>query len=265
MSTNDSSENGHRTASRVLDILEDLAESPQGRALRDLSSDLKAPKSSLLPLLRTLVNRNYITHDDAGIYRLGSKLIELGMGSIAELDVREIAHPALVDLSKRTGEAVMLATLASDSLAIMYVDKVESIHRIRYAAGVGERRPLHSTSSGKVLLAFMPMAQRNAVIKAIKLIRYTDETVSTKAELRAELETVRKEGVCVNIDQAVVGRCAIAAPIFDHHGNAVAACVLGAPKERIKNNLSGLISEVKATALAISKLLGHRMIQRTSE
>jgi len=242
----------------VLDILEHLADAAHGRALRDLSAKLHAPKSSLLPLLRTLVARGYITHGEAGMYRLGAKVLELGVGSLAELDVRDVARPALVELSARTGEAVLLATMASDNLAVMYIDKVESIHRIRYAAGVGERRPLHSTSSGKVLLAFMPPDRQETIIRAIKLVRFTDETVATKTGLRRELARIRAEGICINIDQAVVGRCAIAAPMFDHRGDAVAACVLGAPKERVKDLLPQLVREVKATADTVSKLMGYR-------
>ena len=72
MSTNDPADPGHRTANRVLDILEQLADAPRSCALRDLSRDLDAPKSSLLPLLRTLAARGYVTRDDAGAYRLGA-------------------------------------------------------------------------------------------------------------------------------------------------------------------------------------------------
>lgn len=267
MSTNaqtDSSANeansGHRTAHRVLDILEVLADA-QGQgdyALRDLSAALNAPKSSILPLLRTLTGRGYITRDAIGNYRLGPKALELGMDSLSRLDLREIARPALLDLAGRTGESTILATLTGDKKSVIYIDKVESRHRIRAAAAIGELRPLHSTASGKVLLAFMPPTERDAILADLKLVRYTPATVTSKPQLRAELERIRTEGVSVNIDQSILGHCAIAAPILDHQSMAVAAFVLSVPTERGQDKLPWLTEEVKAAARSISILIGYR-------
>ncbi|MGF6303782.1 IclR family acetate operon transcriptional repressor [Paraburkholderia sp. WC7.3g] len=258
MSTPTPSDTGHRTAGRVLDILEVVAASGRGLALHELSALLKAPKSSLLPLLRTLHQRGYLTHDDSGVYHLGVQLLSLRNQARGELDLREVSRSELQGLSRETGEATLLATLSDDHTAILYIDKMESVHRIRFAAGIGERRPLHSTSSGRVLLAFMPDSERDAVIKAIKLERYTEETLITELALRAELERVRAQGYCINIDQATVGRCAIAAPVFDCDGQAVAAIVLGAPKERALQHLDQWVAEVCRAAGTVSGRLGHR-------
>lgn len=258
MSTNDQADAGHRTANRVLDILERLADAPRGSALRDLSQDLDAPKSSLLPLLRTLTARGYAIRDVAGSYRLGAKVLELGSTSLADMDLREIARPALVRLTEHCGESTILATMTSDHMSVIYIDKVEGTHRIRVAAAVGELRPLHSTASGKVLLAYLPAPERDTVIRNLKLVRYTEKTITTKVELRAELERVRRDGISINMDQSVMGHCAIAAPIFNHQGIVVAACVLSAPKDRVKARLPQLAGEVRATANAISSMIGYR-------
>jgi DNA-binding IclR family transcriptional regulator len=247
----------HRTAGRVLDIVELLAYATHGLSLTDLSQELHAAKSSLFPLLKTLVGRGYLVADEAGKYRLSSKLFELGVKSLGERDLREVARPALKLLSKHTGEAVLLAVLASDKGAVLYVDKVESEHRIRYSAGLGERRPLHSSSSGKVMLAFMSEAERAEVLKALKLVRFTPQTVGTRKELLAEIARVREQGACVNVDQSAVGRCGIAVPVFDHRGEVVAAVSLGAPRERALPQLDALVAEVKTTAATISKMLGY--------
>jgi len=247
----------HRTAGRVLDIVELLAYATNGLSLTDLSQELHAAKSSLFPLLKTLVSRGYLTTDAGGKYELSNKLFELGMKSVGERDLRDIARPALKLLSKRTGEAVLLAVMASDKQAVLYVDKVESEHRLRYSAGLGERRSLHATSAGKVMLAFLPDDERTKILQSIKLVRFTELTIVTKRALSTELDKVRREGVCINIDQSELGRCGIAAPIFDHHGEIVAACSLGAPVTRAAPVLPELIEEVKMTASTISKMLGH--------
>ena len=213
----------HRAAGRVMDILELVVRTRDGLALRDLSAQLEAPKSSLLPLLRTLTARGYLEQGPLGEYRLGPKALEQGMGSPVHRAWPEIARPALRALMQRTGETVFLGALGGDGTAVVFVDKVESEQVIRYSAGVGDRRALHATSSGKVILAFLPAPERERILRALPLKRYTDRTVTSLPALRAALEDVRKTGICVNLDELAVGAAGIAAPIFDRDGHVAGA------------------------------------------
>jgi DNA-binding IclR family transcriptional regulator len=249
----------HRAAGRVMDILELVARTGDGLALRELSAQLEAPKSSLLPLLRTLTARGYLEQGALGAYRLGPKARELGMGSPAHRGWPEIARPALRALMQRTGETVFLGALGGDGTAVVFVDKVESEQVIRYTAGVGDRRALHATSSGKVILAFLPAPDRERILRALPLKRYTDRTVTSLPALRAALEEVRQTGVCVNLDELALGAAGIAAPIFDRDGRVAGACAIGGPTDRVRPRLKPLAAHVKATARAISALLGHRL------
>ncbi|UPK29924.1 IclR family transcriptional regulator [Bradyrhizobium sp. 195] len=257
------SREGHRTAGRVLDVLELLAYSASGLTLTDLGDELHAPRSSLFPLLKTLTQRGYLSLDEGGRYQLDTKIFELSMRTLGERDLREVARPVLKNLSRRTGEGVLLAVLASDKRAVLYVDKVEGRHRLRYAVGLGERRSLHATSTGKVFLAFMGLEERNDVVQSIELERYTPKTITSKKTLLQEVAKVKSEGVCVNVDESELGRCGIAAPIFDHNGELIAACALGAPKERVGKTLARLVPEVRTAAMTISKMLGHVPSART--
>ncbi|MEX2221613.1 MAG: IclR family transcriptional regulator [Candidatus Rokuibacteriota bacterium] len=248
----------HRAAARVVDILELVVATRDGLPLRELSAQLEAPKSSLLPLLRTLAARGYLEQGALGEYRLGRKALELGMGSPAHRALPEIARPAMRELMRRTGETVFLGTLGGDGTAVVFVDRVESEQVIRYTAGAGDRRALHATSSGKVLLAFLPGPERERILRALPLKRYTDQTVTSLPALRASLEEVRRSGVCVNLDELAVGAAGIAAPVFDRDGRVAAACAIGGPTDRVRPRLRPLAAEVKAAARAISTLLGHR-------
>ena len=107
----------HRAAGRVMDILELVVRTREGLALRELSAQLEAPKSSLLPLLRTLTARGYLEQGALGAYRLGPKAFELGMASPAHRAWPEIARPALRELMQRTGETVFLGALGGDGTA----------------------------------------------------------------------------------------------------------------------------------------------------
>jgi DNA-binding IclR family transcriptional regulator len=243
----------------VVDILELVVRTHEGLPLRELSAQLEAPKSSLLPLLRTLTARGYLEQGALGAYRLGPKAFELGMASPAHRAWPEIARPALRELMQRTGETVFLGSLGGDGTAVVFVDKVESEQVIRYTAGVGDRRALHATSSGKVILAFLPAPERERILRALPLKRYTDRTVTSLPALRAALAEVRRTEVCVNLDELAVGAAGIAAPIFDRDGHVAGACAIGGPTDRVRPRLKPLAAEVKATARAISALLGHRI------
>src|SRR5262249_2642405 len=180
------------------------------------------PKSSLLPLLRTLTARGYLEHVRAGEYQLGPKALDLGRGAAAHRELPEIARPALGALMRRTGGTVFLAMLSSDSAAVGYVDKVESEQLIRYSSGGGGRRPVHATSSGRAILAFLDPPRREEVLRSLRLERYTERTVSTLTDLQAALEHIRRTGVSVNLGEVVAGASGISAPIFDRHGDVIA-------------------------------------------
>jgi IclR family acetate operon transcriptional repressor len=249
---------GHRAANRVVDILELLLASRDGLALREISAQLEAPKSSLLPLLRALTTRGYLGQARGGEYRLGPRALALGTSSAAHRELPEVARPGLVALARRTGETVFLGTLAGDGLSVVYVDKVESEHIIRYAAGVGDRRPLHATSTGRAILAFLPAEQREEILGMLQLERHTERTVTSLPALRASLEEIQRTGVCVSVDEMVRGASGVAAPIVDRHDHLVGACTIAGPTDRVRPRLRQLAAEAKEAARAISALLGHR-------
>jgi DNA-binding IclR family transcriptional regulator len=241
----------------VVDILELVARSAEGLALHDVSLQLEAPKSSLLPLLRALTARGYLAQGRGGEYRLGARALDLGASPSAHRELTQVARPALAELLLRTGETVFLSMLSSDRTSIVYVDKLESDHIIRYAAGVGDRRPLHATSSGKAILAFLPEAEREDVLRSLSLDRHTERTVTTLDALRAALADVRRKGVCVTVEEVVPGASGIAAPVFDRHGRVAGACAIGGPTSRVRPRIRALAAEVVETARALSVLLGH--------
>jgi DNA-binding IclR family transcriptional regulator len=240
----------------VIDILELTAASRDGVPLKDLSLRVETPKSSLLPLLRTLSARGYLEQGRAGEYRLGRRALELAVRAQGRRDLVEVARPALDALMRRTGESAFLTTLAADAAAVVFIDVVESEELIRYTVSVGQRSPLHATANGKAILAVLPDAEREEILRTLPLKRYTDRTLTTLPALRASLEEVRSAGVAVSIDEIVRGAAGIAAPVYDREGRVAGACAVGGPTDRMRPRLRPLMADVKATARAITTLLG---------
>jgi DNA-binding IclR family transcriptional regulator len=246
----------HRATDRVIDILEHTAASRDGIPLKDLSLLVETPKSSLLPLLRTLSARGYLEQGRAGTYRLGPRALELAVRAPGRRDLVEAARPALDALMRRSGESTFLTTLDADRAAVVFIDVVESEQLIRYTVTVGQRSPLHATANGKAILAFLPAAERDAILRALPLKRYTDRTVTTLPALRTALDEVRASGVSLSVDEVVKGASGVAAPVYDRDGRVAGACAIGGPTDRLRPRLRGLAADVKATARSISIVLG---------
>jgi DNA-binding IclR family transcriptional regulator len=246
----------HRGASRALKILEFLAHNTEGFTLTELSRKLQVPKSSLLALLRTFTDHGYLEHRAGGAYRLGPKAIALGIRSPSQRELPALAGPVLLDLMEKSGETVCLGALAHDAPEIVYIDTVESRQQIRYSARLGERRPLYCTAPGLVLLAFMPTAERDRLRRSLRLLPLTARTCTDRDVLRARLDEVRKAGMAVSVDEFIMGASAIAAPIFDRQGRAVAACTVVGPTPRLLAQRERLVKLVKAAGESVTRSLG---------
>ncbi len=246
----------HRGASRVLDILEFLGQSPDGFTLTALSRRLRVPKSSLLALLRTFVERGYLEQEPTGIYRLGLRARDIGLRAPFPEQLPAFAAPALRELAEKTGESVFLGAFVRHPPEVVYVDKIESRQRIRYTAELGERRPLHCTAPGLAVLAFLPDAERDTLLDGLTLERFTDLTVTDRRALRARLDGVRRAGVVMNMDEFITGAGGIAAPIFDRAGMPVATCTVIGPTSRLMTGKDEVAKWVKTAADSVSRRLG---------
>lgn len=248
----------HRATGRVLEVFEYLAASGETATLATLSQRMEIPKSSLLPLLRTLVARRWLEQPLPATYRVASTPPFGSLWSHAGKELSELAQPFLVQLAAQTGESCILGVLSPSGDSVIYIDKVDSQHTVRYVAELGALRPLHCTSSGLAVLAFMPREKRDALLKSLQLAKFTPMTVTSRKELARRLDGIVREGVAVSVQEFNLGAIAIAAPIRSADGQVRAACALAGPVDRMRSQLEKNIAAVKATALAISATLGWR-------
>ena len=251
-------ETAHRATDRVLEVFEYLAASGETTTLAALSTRLRVPKSSLLPLLRTLVAREWLEQPQPATYRVSATPPFGERWLVRSADLPELARPFLVRLSVETGESSVLGLLAPSGDYVVYVDKVDSPHTVRYCAELGAQRPLHCTSSGLAVLAAMPAERRSVLLKSLTMNRYTPHTITERKVLAKRLDEIARDGVVVSVQEFNLSATAIAAPIRDSQGEVRAACALAGPSERMLAALESHKQTVKATALAISATLGWR-------
>jgi IclR family transcriptional regulator, acetate operon repressor len=247
---------GPRALGRALEVLEALARRRDGATLSGLSRRLGSPKSSLLYLLRPMTRLGYLVRSPDGRYRLGPAAFTLAMAALSNRELPEMARPFLEDLAATSGETALLATMAGDVPAAVYIDKVESQNTVRYTARIGERRPLYCSAIGKLLLAYLSPAKRQEYLKTTRLKAFTPQTPVTRAGLRRELDEIRSTGLSVSVDEIAQGAAGMAAPVFDRRGQVVAGLVLGAPSQRVLAEQPRLAALVIESARELSRVMG---------
>lgn len=239
---------------KALDILEYLKSNPQA-ALPQIYQDLELPKSSTYGILQTLETRGYIRKDVSNAYRLGLKLYELGVISVEGADLIKEALPIMENLAQKTGFVCNLGVLEGD-LGV-YIEKVEPPSPIRLNSWKGKTIPLHSTSLGKVLLAYKGLDQILEVLNRLNLTKNTEKSLIDKELLLSEILQVKQKGYAIDDEENEPDITCFAAPIFDHKGDVVAAVSLSGLTTWSNGKREYLIEQLMASAKAISQKIGY--------
>ncbi|UQX86878.1 IclR family transcriptional regulator [Jatrophihabitans telluris] len=160
---------------------------------------------------------------DAGRYRVGLRLWEVGSLAPRGLGLREVALPFLEDLYVVSRENVQLAV--REGTEAVFVERIAGRSAVRVLTRVGGRFALHATGVGLVLLAHAPPEVFDQVVRA-GLASYTPATITDPAALRGTLAGVRRDGYAVSRGAVTEDALSVAAPITDAGGHVVAAVSL---------------------------------------
>ncbi|MDG9967975.1 IclR family transcriptional regulator [Achromobacter mucicolens] len=219
-----------KLVARTLELLELFAQTRRPMPLTELAQGLGAPMSSCLALVRTLVARGYLyeVRRRAGYYPT-AKLHGLAAQILTGDPWLDLVRPRLAALRDAVNETVMLGKIQDG--AVVFLDVVESTQPVHYAARAGERRPLHTSSVAKAILARLPDAEREQALAAAQYIRYTDRTLTTRDALLADVERAAAQGWASNVGESVVDLTGLAVAL-DLGGEWYALCVAG-PTPRV--------------------------------
>ena len=251
----DKPETGLRSVNRALRSLEIIAETGD-IGVSELGRRLGVHKATASRLAATLADHGLVERDPlTERYRLGFGLVRLAGAAMAGNDLVRAARPVLEDLADRTRETVNLGVLAGD--AVVYIDQASGARSIVSADWVGQRSPLHCTSNGKVLLAFMDDEDRDRLL-ARPLEPSTEHTIVEPDRLRRQLEEVRGHGYAQTLEELEEGLNAVAAPVRQADGEVVAALSVSGPAFRMRPvDLPRIARLTMDAAVALSRRLGH--------
>ncbi|WP_328300526.1 IclR family transcriptional regulator [Streptomyces sp. NBC_00435] len=239
-----------QSVERALRILPALAKGPAG--LGEVAEELGVHKSTALRLLRTLHEHGFVYRQGDGRYRLGAALFALAAESVENLDVRDIAHPHLLELNRATGHTVHLALHQDDE--VVYVDKVDSRYPVRMYSRIGRPVPLTVAAVAKLLIADLPEEERRALARRIEYPAYTSRSTPDADAYLRELELVREQGWATDLGGHEEALNCLAAPVRGPGGRVVAAMSVSAPGVVLSaEGLLELLPLVRRTADAIGR------------
>ena len=143
-----------RTVERALALLATICERG-GVNLADSARECDLAPSTALRLLRTLETTGFVTREDVGTYRPGSRIIQLGAQALSNESLVSIARPAMENLVAQTGESAYLSVEGHRATAL-YISIVEGTHSVRHTSWVGRTVALDTSAAGHALLGKVP-------------------------------------------------------------------------------------------------------------
>lgn len=240
-----------RNASRVLKLLRDH---PGGLRAAELARGLGIPVTTTMRIMATLQLEGLVQKSE-GRYGLGPSLIHLGNAALAGTDIRKLALPLLQRLTLDADETSHLAIPCNERSLIIAVQ--DSLHPLRAASPAGFLTDLHSSSTGKIFLAYVYLRQISDIESLKAPYRHTAHTLVRRAELEREMELTRKRGYSVDDEECHLGVRCVAAPIFSSDGSVVAAIGVTAPTVRLtEKRVPEIAVKVRGAASEASRLLG---------
>jgi DNA-binding IclR family transcriptional regulator len=244
-------EPGTQAIDRAAELLVRVMESGRPVAIGELAAHTGLPKSTTSRLVGALERRGLVQRSgDRGRLSPGPVLLRFAHRDGGQSLV-DLAAPVLEQLAAETRETINLAV--PGPLGAEHLDQRDSEHFVGVTNWVGRRVPHHVAANGKIFIAF------GAAPVPRQLERFTERTITDRAELDEELERVRAQGYATAVDELELGLAAMAAPVRDAHEEVVAALSISGPTVRFDAERRGeLVPLLVEQAHALSLTLGNQ-------
>lgn len=215
-------------------------------------------KSTVSRILATFEQENLVERDeDTRRFRLGLGLIAVAGPLLAELEERRVAYPVLRELTELTGEtSALMMWEGNESIC---VEQIASRHQIKHTTPLGARYNDALSSSVQVFLGTEPEERvRSLLLSGAIKFHGLDEASLEGYLLR--LKDDARRGWAVNYGESSLDEVGVAAPVYDHRGDVVAAVLIPAPRFRVSNErLQSLGESCLAAANKVTARLGGKV------
>jgi IclR family acetate operon transcriptional repressor len=243
-----------QSVDRAISVLELLAQGEAG--ITEIAGELGVHKSTVSRLVSVLEARGLVEQlGERGKYAIGFGVVRLAGAATGRMDLTKLGQPVCQALADSFGETVNIAV--HDAGVAINITQARGSAAISAVNWIGQRTPLHATSSGKVLLAYLPADERKR-LASLPLDSYTENTVTDAGRLLAELEAVAAQGFAACFEELELGLHAAAVPVRGHRGEVVAAMSASGPSYRLsRERVEQIVPAMLAAAADLSAQLGY--------
>jgi DNA-binding IclR family transcriptional regulator len=247
------------TISRLFQVIEFLAASDDWVSLRTMARELHITPTAAFRILNSLKELGYVRqHSQDSKYQLTLKIAGVSAQVLEKVQLRQIAHPFLQQLTSVTNETTHLAVL--DGREFIYIDKVDNFQAVRMRSRVGQRGLLHCTAVGKAMLAQVSPPELSQILGSIVFHPRTNHTITDPIQFQEQLAQIRRQGYAVDDEENEIGIRCIGSPIFDHAGRlAGALSISGWTITMTHERLPQLAQELIQNCQGISQALGFNV------
>jgi IclR family transcriptional regulator, acetate operon repressor len=247
------SSQSNAAALRAFKVMEVIGAMPNGCLQADLMRATELPKQTVHRVVGLLVQAGLVVRD-TGSKRLllGKRVEEFALSALMNGTTRTERHALLQALVERIGETCNLAALVGSD--VIYLDRVETQWELRVNLVPGSHVPLHASASGKLLFSLLPEAQKKRLLEVLPRRAYTENTITERKALEAELKRTAKQQIGINRGEHIRGLIALAVPVLNAQGQALAALAVQAPVGRMSlEDLQKFLPAIRKTAAQLSK------------
>jgi IclR family transcriptional regulator, pca regulon regulatory protein len=225
----DSAKNTVRSLAKGFRILEAFTAQEPELTMAEVARKAGVDNATAFRFLNTLVGTGYVERvPDAKLFRLASKVLDLGFNAIARSDLRTQARPVLRGLVGEINEAASIGVL--DGSNILYVERIQAgLARLGVDMRIGSRVPAYATAIGHAVLAWLPRPTQISVLQGQPRRQLTATTQTGLDALLARLAQVKRRGYAISNQEAVPGLYVLAAPVLDSDGVPLAGISIAAP------------------------------------
>jgi DNA-binding IclR family transcriptional regulator len=245
-----------KDSAKILSLFNDLQ--VEERGVTEISKALKMSPSKISRMLGTLEREGFFEKNlETGKYRLGIGFFELGIVYAFHFPLRKIIRPHIEQVAKELNLTASWGILRNSKVIV--VDRVQNLNIDLLAYRIGLNLPIHTTSIGKVLLAYLPEEEQERILQSVSLVKFTDATVVDKGLIKESLKLIREKGYATDEGETHEDLNCIATPIRNGTRDVIAAINLMDEKSRTSaEKLFQRAHELKERAFFISRQLGYR-------
>ncbi len=245
------------SVSRAFDILEYLSYSATPVGISELSKRFQINRATTYHLVNSLIAKGYVYRNADRKYLITCRAFELGVAYQNRFPAVHYMKRCNLSFMSAIPCTCKLAVLTNDLRALIIYSRSTEDALVQLQPGY--TFPLHTSASGKVLLAFSQPGVAERYLENRELTGFTLNTITNKEQFLRELELVRSRGYALDDREWSLDQICIAGPVMDRNHNVSALTVSG-QAEVVKRHWDRLVHEVLTISRFLSKELGDLVL-----